>query len=262
MRKISVILVLIGLALVSTERYCYALFDSGDKEPRLQNDSYEKLVNKNLELRKEVDTLIKEQEQLREIYKLLLEKVKALQRGNALALKDKEDSVSAAEKANQIIGKTKKELADADSKIAELSALMNKASTEVKSGTDTYYEMNIMRLKDSVKSYEKKYGEAIAEKSGLDKTLAAKNTELAAKNTELAAKSAELADIRGNIAGQEGLSKKLTDDINTRDAEANIRAKKIDELSGQLKASLEKQAAFDRELTEARGLSKKRETEA
>ena len=76
MRKIFLISLLLVFALaIPAGRACAG----ENREQKLQNDSYEKLVNKNLELRKEVDSLVKEEDQLREIYKVLLEKVKSLQ---------------------------------------------------------------------------------------------------------------------------------------------------------------------------------------
>ncbi len=61
----------------------HALWGEQKKESKLDKDAYETLVKKNLDLRSEVDKLVKEQEQLRGIYKILLEKVKTLQRDNA-----------------------------------------------------------------------------------------------------------------------------------------------------------------------------------
>jgi len=118
-KKLLTVLLLPVFILLFSAGYTYALWPDKGKESKLEKDSYEKLVAKNLELRNEVDTLTKEQEQVRGIYKVLLEKVKALQNDSAMTQKEKEDAVAAAALAHRTIENLKGELADAKKGIVQ-----------------------------------------------------------------------------------------------------------------------------------------------
>ncbi len=87
-------------------------------------DSYESLASQNQDLKNQAESLIKEQEQLRDIYRVLLEKVKVLQRDNEILTQGKAPGAAAEEESRRAAGELKKELADARSKIADMEKSM------------------------------------------------------------------------------------------------------------------------------------------
>ena len=170
MRKILTVAILLIFTMMTIGHDAYALWGMGTQS-KLGKEAYERLIKKNLELKEEVDSLVKAQEQLKDVYRLLLEKIKVFQRDNSLLMKDKETADAAEAERKQTIANLDKEIVSANGKISAMEELLGKTGTAIKAGTDVYYEKNILSLKNSLASSEQKYKEAIKEKQELEKKL-------------------------------------------------------------------------------------------
>lgn len=203
----------------------------GDDQSKVAKESYEKLIEKNLELRDEITSLIKAQDELKEIYRVLLEKVKALQLDKNALTKDKEGAAAAAAEAKRTIENLKRELALAQKKIASMGKSISETAVAAKKEDNTSYEKRLTDLENTLKGSEERYKKSVSEKELLRQ---------------------ELNKIKEKIDKEEKRSKGLTSDLESQYAETGTQTKKIDELSKRLEKALAEEEAGAKELENMR----------
>ncbi len=266
------------LLLVFISSPGYAIWGDSGNESKLQKGSYEKLINKNLELRNEVDSLIKDQEQLREIYKVLLEKVKTLQRDNALSAKDKEDSERTSTEARRTIEKMKRELAAANVRIVTMEGLMAREGAEAKGGTDVFYEKNALEkelkgIKDKITGQENesnKLTDQVKTQYAKVDTRAQKIDELSSKlKTALDSQGASgkaLEEMRASLRKKDEELKaqyaKFTGEKEAALKDLETSQKTINDYTDQLKDESAKLARLKEDLSSSSSALKKQEKES
>ena len=238
-----------------------AIWGGSEKASKLDKDSYEKLVKKNLEFREQLDSMMKEQEQLRDIYKVLLEKVKTFQRENAslektLAesqkrvdeqakkLKAQEKQIEALEKEPGKAGKgTKTRKADEPAgpqkltrndvepysppdpdmvKEYESSSAVGHVKEAIRKA-DT--ELNTKKAKAAI--LQKDLGKAAADKKKLRDSVETARAVIKASKEEIDTVNAEAGQMNEETAAEEGRIKILRESLSKasseqRDAEAAI----------------------------------------
>lgn len=290
-KKISIVLMLLLFALVFSAKDAHALWGSPQKESKLDKDAYETLVKKNLDLRNEVDRLVKEQEQLRSIYKILLEKVKTLQRDNAkLSEQLKPVQKKSPASANTIVAEPYTEpesnAPDDRAKGLQEGILANKDIIEQQSEKIRSQEERISALESELGSFKvifdtaalkKNYPEAFIGREDAAKFMASrpvkrvreevdklnakqkvKNEQVSALDKEMEKSRADQNELKGridsaaiNVSGLKDSVANINADIKSEGEQAQAEQDRIKGLEGSIDKVTQEQRDIDIRLQDA-----------
>jgi len=247
MRKKTIILTIAVFLTIAFANNASAFWGKASK---IDNKSYERLVKNNMALTEEIENLTKSFEKSKEMYALLLEKVKMLQ-DEKMALSRTKESVDFMLVArDKTIDDLSGQIAVFDEQLTEARKQLKerdyKLRKQVLSEVKDKHREEIDRLKKDILALKKEYVSLKNENAENDKII--KNIELE-KNRQIAREN----ELKKNIAGMEELLEKEKN--KTADSE------KLAEEAEELKKSLKQKEFTENELENLRGETRQLETD-
>jgi len=202
-----------------------SVFAAWDKSSGVKKESYDRLVQKNLELKAKIDLLVKDYESFKERYNFLMGKVKSLQNEKEHLLKANRLSKFTTSDNKSEIEKLKKELLKAKEGLSKLKEVPVKKPVE-----------------------DSKYKQI---SSKLEKELRASRAEIETKEKELKefVKSSETALKEHVEREKKELEKKFKADLDAKDTVYRKQDEKIKRLSNEIQ---ELRSAAKKKITEKR----------